>query len=204
MKVGIINYGMGNLLSVSSAVEYIGHEVMYCNNEKDITEAGKLILPGVGAFKDCADNIKSYGFWDILNEEVLIKKKYILGICLGMQVMAKKSYEQGENQGLGWFDAEVVKIETPIKNLKIPQVGWNNIIYDRNNRLFEGLPDKSEFYFVHSYYMNCKDKKDVIATCDYGSELTAAVNKVNIFATQFHPEKSQDNGLRILKNFLEF
>jgi len=193
---------MGNLLSVYSAVEYVGGDVTYCNNKEDIKAADKIILPGVGAFKDCVKNLRELGFWDVLNEEILTKKKIILGICLGMQVMAQKSYEDGEFEGFGWFDAEVIKIEPKDKNLKVPQIGWNNIKYDKDNPLFKGLPEKSEFYFVHSYYMNCKNKTDIKATCDYGITVTAAVNKENIFAVQFHPEKSQDYGLRVLKNFL--
>ncbi|HEY5122997.1 MAG TPA: imidazole glycerol phosphate synthase subunit HisH [Ignavibacteria bacterium] len=203
MMVGIVDYGMGNLLSVLDAVEYIGYEAMFCRNENELKKAEKIILPGVGAYKDCVKNLKEFGFWDTLNEEVINKKKYILGICLGMQIMAKKGYEGGDFGGLGWFDAEVIRIVTNNKNLKIPQVGWNNIDYDNDNLLFKGLPGMSEFYFVHSYYMKCNEKKDVIATCNYGIELTAAICKNNIFATQFHPEKSQDYGLRVLKNFLD-
>jgi len=125
-----------------------------------------------------------------------------LGICLGMQVMARKSFEKGEHNGLGWFDAEIVQITPNDTSLKVPQIGWNEIIIHGNNRLFEGIPNKPDFYFVHSYHMKCNNKIDVIATCEHGMTITAAIARDNIYATQFHPEKSQTLGLKILNNFI--
>lgn len=200
--IGIINYGMGNILSVKNAVEFLGEDVIICNEPASLDLCDRLILPGVGAFGDCINNLKSHSFVNELNRHVFEQKKPILGICLGMQVMAKKSYEGGEFTGLGWFDAEVVKIVTNDPKLKVPQVGWNELSFNSSHPLFKNIPVRSEFYFVHSYYMNCFHKEDIIASCSYGDNLTAAVCKDNIVATQFHPEKSQDYGLKILENFI--
>ena len=202
--IGIIYYGMGNILSVKNAIEFLGEDVTICLTPQSLLECDKYILPGVGAFGDCIRNLYQHKFVNELNLQVIENKKPILGICLGMQAMAKKSYEGGEYEGLGWFDAEVVKIETNNKKLKVPHVGWNELDYNTNHPLFAGLPKISEFYFVHSYYMSCINKEDIIATCSYGIDVTAAVCKENIVATQFHPEKSQDYGLRFLENFVEW
>lgn len=200
--IGIVNYGMGNLLSVVNAVEMCGADVKLINNADEFNNVDKIILPGVGAFKDCIGNLIKKRFIEALNEQVLIKKKMILGICLGMQVMAKKGYENGEHAGLGWFDAEVIKIKTNSKDLKVPHIGWNNIHIEKPSLLFKGINSGIDVYFVHSYHVKCNNTEDLLATCEYGSTVTAAINKENIFATQFHPEKSQDHGLRILSNFL--
>lgn len=199
--IGIIDYGMGNILSVKNAIEYLGEDVLICNDNASLNLCERLILPGVGAFGDCINNLKKYNFVQELNNHVLVQKKPILGICLGMQVMAKKSYEGGEFEGLGWFDAEVIKLVTNDRKLKIPQVGWNELSFNNTHPLFKNIPVKAEFYFVHSYFMKCFQDADIIATCSYGNEVTAAVCKNNIAATQFHPEKSQDYGLKILENF---
>jgi len=202
MNVGIIDYGMGNLLSVSNAVEYLGYDCKIIDKPSLLSQFDKLILPGVGAFEACIDNLESKNFVKFLNNEVLINKKPILGICLGMQIMAKRGFEGGEFDGLGWFDAEVVKIKPEDNSIKVPNIGWNEINYNDNNILFKNLRKPVEVYFVHSYHMNCLHKKDIIATSNHGHEITAAINKNNIYGTQFHPEKSQDLGLQILENFL--
>ena len=202
MNVGIIDYGMGNLLSVNNAVEYLGYDCKIIDKPSLLSQFDKLILPGVGAFEACINNLKSKNFIESLNDQVLINKKPILGICLGMQIMAKKGFEGGEFDGLGWFDAEVVKIKPKDNCIKVPNIGWNEIDYHDNNMLFKNLRNPVEVYFVHSYHMNCLDKKDIIATSNHGHEKTAAINKNNIYGTQFHPEKSQDLGLQILENFL--
>ncbi|OGL45291.1 MAG: imidazole glycerol phosphate synthase, glutamine amidotransferase subunit, partial [Candidatus Schekmanbacteria bacterium RBG_13_48_7] len=175
--VGIVDYKMGNLLSVFNALEYIGEEPVICTSPKQLHKIEKIILPGVGAFGDCINTLTQTGFSDMLNEMVTIKKKPILGICLGMQVMAKYGYESGGHDGLGWFDAEVILIEPDDKSLHIPHVGWNNISYQKSNPLFKNIPDNADTYFVHSFYMKCNNKNDVIATCDYGMKITAAVNR---------------------------
>lgn len=204
IKIGIVDYGMGNLRSVFNAFDYIGADVEICKNPLLLKQYDKIVLPGVGAFGDCIANLHKTGFAGELNECVLTARKPVLGICLGMQVMAAKGYENGEQDGLGWFDAEVVRISPFVPELKVPQIGWNEIEYDRNCFLFNDLPENPEFYFVHSYHMACTNAKDLAAYCDYGQKVTAAVIKENIFATQFHPEKSQEYGLKILENFLEW
>ncbi len=202
--IGIVDYGMGNLLSVYSAVDYLGATVKICTHPEELRQVDKIIIPGVGAFKDCSHKIKETGFQEVLNEVVIQKGKPALGICLGMQIMAKKSYEDGEFEGLGWFDAEVVKLTPAEANMRVPNIGWNDVNYRKGIPLFKNLPDKPDFYLVHSYFMKTVNEADVVATYDYSQQVTAAVLKNNIFATQFHPEKSQDYGLRVLENFIDW
>lgn len=204
LPIGIVNYGMGNLLSVKNAIEYLGGEAIICDDPAQMEGIGKFILPGVGAFRDCADALKKRGFISFLNRVVTLEKKPILGICLGMQVMAKKSYENGEFEGLGWFDAEVKSIKTIAPHISVPQIGWNEIKLNRNHPIWEGLPINPEVYFVHSYFVQLADPKDCIAEVQYGQQLPAAIAKENIVAVQFHPERSQDIGLKILENFLNW
>ncbi len=202
--IGIIDYGMGNLLSVFNAFEYLGAETIICHTPEEMERCERIVLPGVGAFEDCIRNLQTKKFIAALNDFAFTKKRPVLGICLGMQAMAKKSYEFGEHAGLGWFDAEVIKIAPADPALRVPHVGWNDITYKKESPLFTGLPEHPNYYFVHSYFMQCKDGRDVDATVEYGSRITAAVRKDNIFATQFHPEKSQDYGLKIIDNFLSW
>lgn len=194
---------MGNLRSVQKAFEKIGCSAIISNDKETIQNATKLVLPGVGAFKDGMKHLNELNLIEILNQKVLVEQTPLLGICLGMQLLSKKSYEHGETEGLGWIDAEVVRFEFDIPKLKVPHIGWNEVIFqDKNNVLFTNIANHKDFYFVHSYYF--KQNEDVtIATTDYGFEFTSAVNKNNIFATQFHPEKSQTAGLQLLQNFLE-
>ncbi|MBC7381841.1 MAG: imidazole glycerol phosphate synthase subunit HisH [Bacteroidia bacterium] len=202
--IGIVDYGMGNLLSVYSAFDYLGADVTICKHPEDLKDVDKIVIPGVGAFKDCIGKLKSENFQEALNEHVLNKAKPTLGICLGMQVMAKKSYEGGEYEGLGWFDADVVRLHPSDPSLRIPNIGWNEIDFKNDVVVFKGVPQKSDLYLVHSYYMKCNSQLDVVATYQYGQTVTAAVMKNNIIATQFHPEKSQDHGLKILENFINW
>lgn len=203
--IGIVDYEMGNLRSVFNALEMIGAEVVICTTPADLEKVERIILPGVGAFQVCIENLRRKGFVDALNTAVHLQQKPIMGICLGMQVMGKRSFEGGEYAGLGWFDAEVVRLNPNDPTLRVPQIGWNQIQYTSGTPFFSGIPVQSDFYFVHSYYLQCADKKDVVAVCDYGNvEVTAAVCKNNIFATQFHPEKSQDYGLKLLRNFVNW
>ena len=202
MKVGIIDYGSGNLLSVKNAIDFLGFDVEIFNNPELTGSFDKLILPGVGAFGTCFSNLNKNNFIQPLNQAVLENKKQILGICVGMQVMAEEGYEGGVFKGLSWFKSKVVKINPELPELKIPNIGWNTIEYDKNNPLFKGLPEVVNVYFVHSYHMECSVNNNIIATCDYGQKITAAVHYDNIFGTQFHPEKSQDIGLKILENFI--
>lgn len=202
--LGIVDYGMGNLLSVYNAFDYLGVNVKLCKFPEDLKTVDRIVIPGVGAFKDCIARLKSTGFSDALHEEVINAAKPTMGICLGMQVMAKKSYEGGEFEGLGWFDAEVVKLTPNDPTLRIPNIGWNTIDYDRSCQLFKDLPFHPDFYLVHSFYVKTNDEKDIVATYDYTYPVTASILKDNIFATQFHPEKSQDFGLKMLDNFIEW
>ena len=202
--VGIVDYGMGNLLSVYSAFDYLGIEVIICKTPEELEKVDRIVIPGVGAFKDCIGKLRSENFVSKLNEEVLVKKKPTLGICLGMQVMAKRSFEGGEYEGLGWFDADVVKLHPNDPTLRIPNIGWNEISHSEGFPLFNGIPQLADLYLVHSYYVKCNDSANVVATYDYTFPVTASITKGNIFATQFHPEKSQDFGLRILENFLNW
>lgn len=200
--IGIVNYGMGNLLSVYNAMDYLGAQTMICEHPEDLSKVDRIIIPGVGAFRDCINKINLSGFREALDEEVLIKGKPTLGICLGMQVMATKGTEGGDYEGLGWFDAIVVKLSPGVATMRVPNIGWNDVLYDEKVALFKGLPKKVDFYLVHSYYMRANNNSDIVATYDYNEKVTAAVLKDNIFATQFHPEKSQDHGLKILENFI--
>lgn len=202
--IGIVDYGMGNLKSVLSAFEYIGSAVKICVMPEDLKSVDKIVIPGVGAIEQCVQKLSATGFAEALNEEVLRKAKPTLGICLGMQVMCKRSYENGEHICLGWFDADVIKLHPDNENMKVPNIGWNRIIYNKSLSLFNGLPEIVDLYLVHSYYVNAKNENEVVASYNYGHKVTAAILKDNIFATQFHPEKSQDMGLRILQNFIKW
>jgi glutamine amidotransferase len=195
---------MGNLRSVQKAFEKVGSNAVITNNHNTIKKADKIDLPGVGAFKDGMKHLTELGLIELLNEEIIQKRKPFLGICLGMQLIAKRSYENGETDGLGWIDAEVIKFNFKDREniLKVPHVGWNDVKYKNKNILFNGIVDKSDFYFVHSYYFSTQE--DIVSsTTDYGFDFVSSVHKKNIFAFQFHPEKSQVVGLKILENFIK-
>ena len=203
-QIVIIDYNMGNLRSVQKAFEKMGCNALISNNHKIIEDADKIVLPGVGAFKDGMKHLNELGLIELLNKEVLVNKKPFLGICLGMQLIANKSYENEETDGLGWIDAEVTQFDFTkhTKTLKVPHVGWNDVSYRKKNILFNGIPDKSDFYFVHSYYFSTQE--DVVSSMtDYGFDFISSIEKDNIFAFQFHPEKSQGVGLKILENFIK-
>ena len=201
MTIGIIDYGMGNLLSVKNAVEYLGFDAELINDSEELETYDKLILPGVGSFPDCMNNLQSKNFIAKLNQLVLINKKPILGICLGMQVIACKGFENTETNGLGWIDGVVELIKPDNINCRIPHVGWSETNCT-NSFLFNNIKGNPEFYYVHSYYMNCKNNENVIATFNHGGVFTSAVSKENIIGCQFHPEKSQEHGLTLLNNFI--
>ena len=203
-SVAIIDYKMGNLRSVQKAFQKIGCDAIITNEKELIQNASKIVLPGVGAFKDGMKNLKELELIDVLQTEVREKKKPFLGICLGMQLLATKSYEDGEYNGLGWIDAEVVKFDfhSLSSKLKIPHVGWNDIHLKNNSPLFSGIEDEDDFYFVHSYHFVTQE--DIVTSVtNYGYDFITSIQKENIFASQFHPEKSQTMGLKILENFVQ-
>jgi glutamine amidotransferase len=202
--IGIVDYGMGNLLSVFNAFEYLGVDVKICSNPEDLSEVERIVLPGVGAINQCISKLNESGFSESLHEQVIKLAKPTLGICLGMQVMAKQSFEGGSHTCLGWFDADVIKLNPGNSELKVPNIGWNTIQYNKEIPLFQGLPNLADFYLVHSYQVNVKNESERVATYQYGETVTAAILKDNIFATQFHPEKSQDLGLILLENFIKW
>lgn len=201
--IAIIDYGVGNLFSLKSSFLRIGADALVTNDEREIRNAEKLILPGVGAFEDAAKKLKNTGLGEILISEAK-KGKYLLGICLGMQLLFDKSYENGLFDGLGLIKGDVVPISDVIpKDLKIPHIGWNSLHFKgEKSSIFRYINDGDFVYFVHSYYASNCDKA-VSAVTDYGAELTASVENANVFGCQFHPEKSGDTGLSILKAFCE-
>jgi len=199
----IINYGMGNLNSIKKKLTHLKVNAIISSNPNDILNADKLILPGVGHFKKAIENLKALNLFNVINETVLIKKKPILGICLGMQLMANKS-EEGNVNGFGWFNAEVIKFKTNnTLKYKIPHTGWNQITKTKQSALMKNISDLSEFYFVHSYHFKCNNSADILNETEYEYKFTSAVEKENIFGVQYHPEKSHDVGKQILKNFVK-
>ena len=196
----LIDYGVGNLYSVAKAVSFVGGDVKITSDAEDLKRAEKIILPGVGAFGDCMKNLEATGLIPTILEQIAAKK-FLLGICVGLQILFEKSEESPNVKGLGIFKGEVKKISA--ENLKIPHMGWNAVNFGES-KIFAGLKNNSYFYFVHSYHAAPLDKNLISATSDYGEKITAAVESENIFATQFHPEKSGDVGLKVLKNFIEF
>ena len=205
MKIALIDYGSGNIQSAYKALELVSNykkKISVISNSKDLLKVDKIILPGVGAFADCIKGLKSIsGMIDILNEVVLEKKKPFLGICVGMQLLATEGKEKGNHKGIGWIAGKVKKIKKK-KRIKIPHMGWNTVKIISKHPILKRK--KFESYFVHSYNFVCRDKKNILATCNYQQSITAIIGKENIIGTQFHPEKSQKSGLEILKNFIRW
>ena len=195
----IIDYGAGNLFSVRNALNFIGCENQISSDEKDVINADRLILPGVGAFGDAMDKLRSSGLIDVIKQEAV--KKPFLGICLGMQLLFEESYEFGTHKGLALIPG-TVKLMEPKGNLAIPQMGWNSLELNNPCPILKGISAAPYVYFVHSYAAVCPDTY-VSAYTDYGGKVTALVNSGTVFGAQFHPEKSGDIGLEILKNFVE-
>lgn len=200
--IAIIDYGVGNLYSLKSSLDSLGIETKVTGNSEEIKAADKIILPGVGAFCDAAESLRACGLDKVVKEEAK-KGKYIMGICLGMQLLFDKSYEFGEYEGLGLISGNVRPIADVIPDeYKIPHIGWNSLSFPKKSPIFKYINKGDFVYFVHSFY--CADcKENVIANTEYGGILTAAAQKDNVFGCQFHPEKSGDVGLKILKAFSE-
>ncbi len=200
MKVGIIDYGIGNVASVKSAFNFFTDGVELIDNPENLKKADLLVMAGVGNYSTAAGKLQRSGFWDALNEEVIGKEKPILGICLGMQLFANMGFEDGETEGLGWIPGKVVKFENIDE--RVPHMGWNDIV-PSDEGLFRNMRSSS-FYFMHSYHFEADDNSNIVATTEYGSRnFVSAVRKNNIVGVQFHPEKSQGDGLRFIGNLLE-
>ena len=199
--IAIIDYDAGNIRSVEKALLLLGQEVKITSDAKEIQTADKVILPGVGAFGDAMENLKSRGL-DTVIHQVVEQGPPFLGICLGLQLLFERSDEAPGVDGLGILKGEIVRIPAA-EGLKIPHMGWNSLHLSHNGRLFEGIKEGSYVYFVHSYYLKAQDEKIVKASTKYGVNIHASVEKDNVFACQFHPEKSSEVGLQILKNFVK-
>ncbi len=200
--IGIIDYGLGNVISVQAAVQRLGHPAELIGDPGRLGTADKLVLPGVGAFGDGMRNLRERGFVEPLTRRVMEDRVPFLGICLGFQLIARESTEYGLNAGLGWIDARVVRLTPADTGLRIPHVGWNGLAQKSASPLFREIPEDALFYYVHSYCMRPADSSVVTGECDYGGPFTASVGRDNIHAVQFHPEKSQRHGLKLLENFL--
>ena len=194
----IINYEMGNLMSISNMLKKLGHNSILSNKKKDISNASKLILPGVGAFDQAMKNIKSLGIYDVINDKVINDKTPILGICLGMQLLTKGS-EEGIEPGFGWINAKTIRFKNT--SLKVPHMGWNSVSIKKNSPLFDSENKVRRYYFVHSYYVEYDQLDHTLATTYYGDEFSSMLHEENIYGAQFHPEKSHNFGMEILDNF---
>ena len=206
MNVTIVDYNSGNISSVINSFKEVAKEKIKIEVSSDldkIKSSDKIVLPGQGSFKSCVDALNSIdGLFDTLNEFTIINKKPLLGICVGFQMFADVGYEETETQGLGWISGEVSKIDNQNGKFKLPHIGWNELNIVKTSQIFRNIKNKSHMYFVHSYEFIPKDKNVISATTDYSSSIVCSVEKENIFGTQFHPEKSDKEGLKIIDNFL--
>ena len=206
MKVIIVDYSSGNISSVINSFKEVAQDKATIEVTSDLNKikvSDKIVLPGQGSFKSCVDALnKISGLNDTLNEFVIVNKKPILGICVGLQMFADVGYEETETKGLGWISGKVSKINNQNGKFKLPHIGWNEINIVKDSKIFNNIEDKSHMYFVHSYEFIPEDKSIIAATTDYSSKVVCAAEKENIFGTQFHPEKSDKIGLRIIENFI--
>tara|TARA_B110001452_G_scaffold138791_1_gene115381 strand:+ start:476 stop:1111 length:636 start_codon:yes stop_codon:yes gene_type:complete len=210
MLLTVVDYGVGNLRSIAKAIEKasfdsnLNYSIKVSSNVNDVKRSDKIVLPGQGSFKACKEGIdKISGLKQELNESVLVKKKPIYGICAGMQLFATTGHEEEKTAGLNWIPGEVVKLDLGSSKLKIPHMGWNELKVDNVSKVFKEVINNNHAYFIHSYEFIPQDKKTVSITTDYGKNVIAAVSFKNIYGSQFHPEKSQDTGIKILTNFLK-
>lgn len=202
-EIVIVDLGTGNLFSVAKSLARIGANALVSSRAEDISNAQKIILPGVGHFGKAMNALTELNLADALNEAVLVKGKPVLGICLGMELMARES-EEGDVAGLGWIDAEVVRFDIADRQrFKVPHIGWNRIEIKKESVLMKGLSESSEFYFLHSYHLKVNVSSNVLNETEYETVFPSAIEKDNIFGVQYHPEKSHDAGVRLLRNFVE-
>jgi len=202
-KVGLINCGSGNFGSVANSLNYLDINFREVSHPDQFKELSHVILPGVGSFGEVMLKLEDLNLIEALVESVKNRNIYYLGICVGMQILVEKGLEFGEHPGLGLINGECTKIDITNQDLRLPHVGWNEVEFKTENPLFKDIDSSSSFYFVHSYEVICRDNQNSIATCEYAQAITAAVQEKNIFGVQFHPEKSQTDGLKLLKNFCE-
>ena len=200
--IKIIDYGVGNIKAFVNLYKRLGIEIEIASNYRSLTNASKLILPGVGHFDYAMNKFNESGMIETVNNLVTKKKVPVLGICVGMQIMAMSS-DEGTKKGLGWIDADVKKIDIRNNNFRLPHMGWNNIIINKNDDILKNLDNNSTFYFLHSYYFNCTNENNVVAFSNYGSNFPSIVRQENIIGIQCHPEKSHEFGEQILKNFFD-
>jgi len=207
MNVTIVDYQSGNISSVINSFKEVANDKInleVTSDIKKIKNSDKIVLPGQGSFKSCVDSLNNIsGMVDALKEFAILNKKPILGICVGLQMFADIGYEETETKGLGWISGRVSKIDNQNGKFKLPHIGWNEIEIQKESRIFENIKNKSHMYFVHSYEFIPKDKSVISATTDYSSKIVCSVERENIFGTQFHPEKSDKDGLKIIDNFIE-
>lgn len=208
-STAIVDYGINNIRSIRNAVEYCGSSPLVTNDPDGLRDTSHIILPGVGAFGDAMEKLRLRGLDGALRRAVIEDGKPLLAICLGMQLLAKSSTEHAENTrphcGLAWLSAEVLRLQSTAPAIKVPHMGWNTVVAERDHPILAGIrPDNLAFYFVHSFAMHCNDPSVVIGQADYGQKITAIVGWDNVVATQFHPEKSQDSGVELLTNFLQW
>ncbi len=202
MNIVILNYQMGNIHSVYKRLSNLDCKLKVSESPNDLNNADKIILPGVGHFSKAMEQLKRLEYLDILNEKVLVKQTPILGICLGMQVMCKKS-EEGNTEGLGWFDADITKFKVSDKlRYKVPHTGWNDVLITKDHPIITNIPKETAFYFVHSYHVSNHQDDDVLGVTNYEKDFVSAIAKEHIVGMQFHPEKSHDVGQRIFENFV--
>ena len=202
MLIGIIDYGMGNLGSVANAFECLGCTTRVATEPQALADVDRIVLPGVGAFGDGINNLRTGGWIPALDKQVREGKKPFLGLCLGMQLLASRGTEHGEWDGLDWIPGIVTRITPTDSSIRIPHIGWNDVEVVKHEGLYRNVNGEQSFYFVHSYAFHPEDKSSVSAWCQHGERFAASVELGNIFATQFHPEKSQRCGLAVLRNFL--
>lgn len=200
----IVDYGLGNLGSILNMLKRIGANAVFSSDAGQIEKADKIIFSGVGSFDHGITQLEKLCLLEVLNRKALVEKIPILGICLGLQLFAKKS-EEGKMPGLGWIDSDVIKFRHSEKGsfLKVPYMGWNSVVLKKESRLFRGLESESRFYFLHSYHLSCANCSDTLVTSNYGYEFIAGIERENILGVQFHPEKSHRFGMQLLKNFVE-